>query len=118
MRSLRVLAVVLASFGLLAAPAAQARASAPDQTALQIQANGAVAVYTLPDGNGSWYVNFGTGSYKLNGQTISGQPAMASGIFDSSCTPDGSSCSGYGVDGVAVVPAGTFTIAANLVLLP
>ena len=114
MRSLRVLAVIVTLLGLLVAPVGPAQASSPEHSNMQWQGGGAVAIYPLASGNGEWYVGFGTISYTMNGETVQDQMSVAAGLFESSCTADGSRCSVYGVDGGAVVPPQTFTIDANL----
>jgi hypothetical protein len=42
------------------------------------------------------------------------QSSVTVGIFESSCAPDGRTCSGYGLDGTAIVPAAAIAIAPTL----
>ncbi len=114
MRALRFLSVLVAALAIVPALTAPAQAAPPDHTTMQIQGMGATAVYPTPSGNGAWYVNFGVGSYTLNGERTPEQPAVSAGIFDSSCSADGLSCTGYGVDAITPVPAGAFTIEPDL----
>lgn len=114
MRALRFLSVLVAALAIVPALTAPAQAAPPDHTTMQIQGMGATSVYPTPSGNGAWYVNFGVGSYTLNGERTPEQPAVSAGIFDSSCSADGLSCTGYGVDAITPVPAGAFTIEPDL----
>jgi len=114
LRTLRFATILVAVLVMPLALAGPAQASAPDHYSSQFQGMGAGTEYWTASGNGDWYVNFGVFSYIVNDQQYREQPSVAAGIFDSSCSPDGLSCSGYGVDGVAAVPADVITIDPDL----
>jgi hypothetical protein len=109
MRVIRRFGMVLLAATL--ASAAPAWAAAPTHSTSQAYVTGAVAEYQLP--NGSWWVSFGTGRYTVDGQRLE-QPTVNVGIWESSCSPDGRTCSAYALEGSAVVPAEAITIDPNL----
>jgi hypothetical protein len=113
-RTLRFATVLLTVLVIPPTLADPAQASAPDHYSSQFQGMGATTEYWTASGNGDWYVNFGVFSYIVNNQQYREQPSIAAGIFDSSCSPDGLNCSGFGVDGVAAVPAELITIEPDL----
>lgn len=109
MRVIRVFSMVLVALTL--ASAAPAWGAPPTHSTSQAYITGAVAEYQLP--NGSWWVSFGTARYTVDGQTLD-QPTVTVGTWESSCSPDGRTCSSYALEGSAVVSAEAITIAANL----
>jgi hypothetical protein len=109
MRVIRLFGMVLLAVTL--ASAAPAWAAAPTHSTSHAYVTGAVAEYQLP--TGAWWVSFGIGRYTVDGQQLE-QPTVTVGIWESSCSPDGRTCSAYALDGSAVVPAEAITIAANL----